>query len=152
LILHHFTAKCFTRSILAEGITRGVTPIKGAAKGATLLIVGTQWLTSEPEFNQDWCAQGDERTLPYDRTEVRFTVNINDGDERLFRWRDWRRQWKRLLLDNFDDSRFCDPSKWWIYEGGIEPDRFTGVTFKNAVTRDQFEPSPGETGRQGETA
>lgn len=72
MILYHFCATRHHRKILHEGVTKGIL---AAPHGAgTLLKEGYQWLTTDPDpNNQSWATH---ELIDYDRTAYRFEISI----------------------------------------------------------------------------
>jgi hypothetical protein len=112
--LYHFTAKCFLKGIEKDGLTRGCM-LKSMSPPS--FIPNSQWLTSNPEFEQSWL--NPNSTLPYKRNEVRLTIEIPDHAEANAK--PWS-QMKFLVPEVAQDlSQFGDPENWWIYSGNIPP-------------------------------
>lgn len=74
--LYHFTARLYLPSILRNGINKGdvaTAPDHG---------FNAPWLTTDPEFgSQPW-----DRGSFLDKTEVRLTVEVPEGDQNLWSW------------------------------------------------------------------
>lgn len=80
MTLYHFTADHLARKIAREGITKGGVSLfnsKGQLYGVER---GMIWLTSDGSWIQPWHSC---YTIPYDRTAVRFTVDIPRTSEHL---------------------------------------------------------------------
>lgn len=107
--LYHFTSHLHLPSILANGITEGDVPIS--------LDTGfnSPWLTTDPNPRRQVWTKGSF----VDKTAVRLTVEIPDGDTRLHCWSDIVREfgvdprWRRALGKGSDDTA------WYIYENRI---------------------------------
>ena len=113
--LYHFTSSLHVEGCIKQGINRGLIPIcKGGRLG---LIPGFQWLTLNPDFQQEW-ANTKYSTLSYDRTEYRLTVVIpKTARDRLFKWLDIC---DSLPIDEAMNA-YGDPENWYIFEGRIKP-------------------------------
>lgn len=127
MMLYHFTAAHFLKSILENGLTSGHTPYRREGEGriAVGLISGTQWLTTRKDFNQPWCLPA-YSNLSYDRNAFRLRVEIPTSHKHLLMtWPAFYlgcMQPKGLLkLQDFDNPIFCDPNNWRVYLGDIHP-------------------------------
>lgn len=125
---YHFTAAHLLKKILEEGLTLGTTPALWADRGAKYLefITGTQWLTINKTFEQDWHPPKSMRTLPYARADYRLTIEIpNAQRSHIFTWDDfYNLHMKRagyLKLPMYDSPMFCVPGDWRIFVGNIHP-------------------------------
>ena len=113
--LYHFTSPLHVDGCLKNGIIKGVIPIYKDGKYG--LIPGFQWLTLNPDFQQEW-ANTKYSTLSYDRTEYRLTVVIpKTARDRLFKWLDIC---DSLPIDEAMNA-YGDPENWYIFEGRIKP-------------------------------
>ena len=110
--VYHFTARRFFRSILIRGICFGKI-LKSFSPLA--FINGYQWVTINPDFEQSW-AKGTGR-LSYKRNEVRFTIQIPEGEKH--RLKPWN-QMRFMVPETAEDlSSFGDPENWCLFEGTI---------------------------------
>jgi hypothetical protein len=128
MTLYHFTAKRFLDSILKEGLTRGMM-LKSFNPVA--MIPNKQWLTKNPNFDQGW-AVGTGR-LPYERNEVRLTIEIPIDHRHLLK--PWS-QMKFMVPDVADDleaSDLADPENWFIYQGSMNPKWIKEILAKKAA-------------------
>lgn len=124
--LYHFTAKHLWERIKLDGITMGGVVI---SLNPPKIKNGYRWLTTNPEFKQDWNAQF---MIKYDRQAVRIELEIPITDCRLIKWVPNGRE--ITIQRTFDDlNRFGDPENWWLYKGDIPPSRFTGFVEKDAI-------------------
>ncbi len=113
--LFHFTSSQHAEGCRREGLTKGAIPMM--VEGKYGLSHGWQWLTSNPDFKQEW-ANPDFSTLPYDRTGVRFTIVIpKTARSNLYRWLDVS---KSPLIDPAMNA-FGDPENWWVFKGRVKP-------------------------------
>lgn len=114
MTLYHFTARRFVDAILREGITRGFVLINFSGLRFTAEY---RWLTTNPSFVQAW-ADGTGR-LPYNRNEVRLTVEVPPEHERLVH------KWSALgpiLSDEYRAlSMLGDPENWRLFKGSVPP-------------------------------
>lgn len=135
--LYHFTSSLHVDGCLKNGIIKGVIPIyKGGKYG---LIPGFQWLTSNPEFHQEW-ANTEYTTLPYDRTEYRLTVVIpKAARDRLFRWLDIC---DKLPIDEAMNA-YGDPENWFVFQGRIKPGWIRRVEQKEKETAEYKDAAKG---------
>lgn len=128
MILYHFTAKRFLRSILSEGLTRGVM-VK--TFNPPSFIFHKQWLTKKKEFDQGWSVG--TGILPYKRNEIRLTLEIPlNKIENVKPWT----QMKFLVPEVANDleaSDLADPENWMIYQGEIKPEWIIEIKEKGEV-------------------
>ena len=135
--LYHFTSPLHVDGCLKNGIIKGVIPIYKDGKYG--LIPGFQWLTSNPEFHQEW-ANTEYTTLPYDRTEYRLTVVIpKAARDRLFRWLDIC---DKLPIDEAMNA-YGDPENWFVFQGRIKPGWIRRVEQKEKETAEYKEAANG---------
>lgn len=131
--LYHFTSPVHIKGCLKEGITKGSIPL--IIQGKIALATGWQWLTSNPEFKQEW-TNGEYSTLPYDRTAFRLTVNIpKTAKDKLFRWMDVCK--KLPIIKEMND--FGDPENWWVFKGRIKPSWIKKVEGKSCKEESRLE-------------
>jgi hypothetical protein len=124
--LYHFTSPLHVKGCTKEGINKGSIPLY--KDGRYGLLPGWQWLTSNPDFNQQW-ANTEFSTLPYDRTEYRLTVVIpKAARDRLFRWLDICDK----LPINETMNAYGDPDNWYVFQGRIKPGWIRQVEQKEA--------------------
>jgi len=113
--LYHFTSPFHVEGCCKEGIRKGSIPIRH--NGRIGLLPNWQWLTSNPDFKQEW-ANTEFSTLPYDRTAFRITVVIpKTAIQRLHKWLD---VCDRLPIDPCMNE-FGDPENWYVFRGRIKP-------------------------------
>lgn len=124
---YHFTPAHTLKPILESGLIRGATPVVIPADGGKTLnlLYGTQWLTTNKSFKQDWCLPA-LSSLAYDRNAFRLTIEIpNAQRSHLFTWDDFYKLHMEPKgyekIDGFDDTNFCDPSAWRIFVGIVHP-------------------------------
>ena len=114
--LYHFTAERFGRSISREGITKGCISVFSDTGHLIAIRKGWIWLTDDGSWNQSW--NNTRRLVKYDRTAVRFTVNIPTSSlHNLSRARTViEREFPNSLplLDDWEGSEH-----WWLYNGRI---------------------------------
>lgn len=120
MVLYHFTAKRFVPAILKGGLTRGAM-LKSIKR--LEFIYNRQWLTKNPSFDQEWAIGSG--ALPYQRNEVRLTVEIPDAlEENIKPWT----QMKFLTPEVAEElSMYGDPENWMIYIGNVRPHWITEV-------------------------
>lgn len=129
--LYHFTSPIHVEGCKKEGINRGSIPLyKDGRHG---LLPGWQWLTSNPDFGQEW-ANKEHSTLPYDRTAYRLTVVIpKTSKNRLHKWLDICGS---LPIDKHLNA-FGDPENWYVFQGRIKPGWIRQVEQKEAQHEDR---------------
>jgi hypothetical protein len=120
--LYHYTALLYLPDIMREGLTRGEVPLD--LRG---VLTGTS--PSHPNLTGSANPAGQDRARgsALDKTKVRITVDVPDGDPLLVRWLDLCRQHRtpRDLIRRLD--RHGQGKFWWIYRGVIAPDWFDAV-------------------------
>lgn len=121
--LYHFTAAHMLRPILEQGLTIGATPAR--LGGRMVLVTGTQWLTTDKSFEQDWCAPA-YSSLPYDRNAYRLTIEIpNAQRSHTFTWDEFYNVHMKpnglAKIPHFDDRKHCNPDAWRVFVGHIHP-------------------------------
>jgi hypothetical protein len=127
--LYHFTAAHCLRQILEQGLTHGHTPViinRPGVPRRMAFISGTQWMTTDKSFIQDWHAPIGVHHLPYDRNAFRLTLEIpNAQRSHTFTWDDFYKTHMKPRgfekLARFDDKRFCNPDLWRIFVGNVHP-------------------------------
>lgn len=121
LILYHFTAVRFLKSIQKQGLTRGAIP---KSLFPPEVIVGYQWLTENCSFDQEW--EKPSGRLAYRRNEARLKIAIpTQMEHNLIPMRRVR----ELTPDLFDDLvMFGDPENHWVYKGKIFPAWILNIT------------------------
>lgn len=127
--LYHFTAAKFLKPILEEGLKLGSTPLVIRCEGAEPKLAvtsGTQWLTINKSFEQDWNPPPELRNTPYDRTEFRLTIDVPYAQrDRVYTWQAYFNCYMRPCgydkLNNFDNPMFCTPTDWRIFLGTVHP-------------------------------
>jgi hypothetical protein len=108
--LYHFTCLFWLPPIMRVGLINGEAPLSG---DDWLQAVN---LTSNPSAEaQHWC-----RGTPVDKTKVRLTVHLPEGDARLERFRD---ACKRLGVRKDFQKRLdaYGQGKFWFYWWGTVP-------------------------------
>lgn len=114
MILYHFTARRFLKSIKSSGLTEGMM-LKSLAPPS--FVFNKQWLTTNPTFEQSWL--NPDSKLPYKRNEVRLTINIPEHGKPFCK--PWT-QMKFLVPEVAEYlSAFGDPENWYVYDGQIPP-------------------------------
>jgi hypothetical protein len=118
--LYHFTARRFVSGIRKDGLTRGMVPV---SLSPPRVVSGYQWLTSNPDFAQEW-AEGTGR-LPYRRDEVRIAVDVPAVEQyRLTGRLGWT-----LLTPLAADLCACgDPDHWYVFRGDVPPSWLRDIT------------------------
>src|SRR4051794_18764913 len=82
--LYHFTCRLWWHFIRDTGIDRGEAPVSSGE------MLNYPNLTSNPDPGpQQWAKAGRTARMLLDKTAVRITVDIPDGDRRLVSWRDY---------------------------------------------------------------
>lgn len=127
MTLYHFTAAHMLKPILERGLVLGGTPVvvPGEHGKRLALIQGTQWLTTNGDFKQDWCDPL-YSNLPYDSNAFRLRIEIPNGKRsHLFTWEEFYRLHVAPhgyeKVEGFDDREHCNPDVWRIYVGVIYP-------------------------------
>jgi hypothetical protein len=113
LKIYHFTAAHLLAGCLSDGLTLGKVPLIDRA-GHVYLATGWQWLTTNPDWLQEWQALS---SLPYPRNAHRLTICIpKSRRKRLFDWR-------RVVPGNVAAilGAFGDPENWRLFHGRIKP-------------------------------
>lgn len=110
--LYHFTSLLHLPRILQEGISRGEVPISPDER----LNAPNLTTNGNPSAHR-WAAGSGT-----DKTKVRLTVHVPEGDGRLEPWKDVCRRlrverWWQRRLDPTGQARF-----WFIYWGVIPPE------------------------------
>ncbi len=124
--LYHFTSPIHVEGCIKEGINKGSIPLY--KDGRYGLLPGWQWLTSNPDFNQQW-ANTEFSTLPYDRTAHRLTIVIpKTAKNRLHKWLDIC---GKLPIDQHLNA-YGDPDNWYVFQGRIKPGWIRQVEQKEA--------------------
>lgn len=119
VLLYHFTSDKQVDSCLKEGLTLGCTFIGRTPKGVQFLR-STQWLTTNPDFNQSWSA-AELSKLPYDRTDNRLTICIPHNETKnLVSWTTFGPVAAPKTYEVL--SSFGDPENWYVYLGSIPPE------------------------------
>ena len=122
--LYHFTSTHHVDKCLQEGIKLGSIPV--VEDNSFKLISGYQWLTSNPDFKQEW-ANTEYSTLPYDRTAHRLTIIIPKTDRKnLYKWQD---VCETFNIDEYMNA-YGDPENWYVFEGRIKPSWIRSVENK----------------------
>lgn len=122
--LYHFCAERFFPSIQKSGLTQGKIPL--ITSGKFSFISNSQWLTTNPDFNQEWNAMFE---LKYDRTAVRITVKIPIEDKKLVKWSELSKL-PDLIETAAILNSYGDPENWWIYVGKVKPNWFREIKRK----------------------
>lgn len=123
VIFYHFCREQDMRGIRNKGITKGMIAgeelvSKGKGRGSswvTMLIPGWQWITLDGDHDrQSWATR---ITIPYDRTEYRWTIDMPEKErnslydrERLMALYPGTEQ----LFDGWKGSEH-----WMVYRGTI---------------------------------
>lgn len=81
---------------------------------------GWQWLTSDPDWSQDWDIPGLGSALPYRRTDWRLAVDIPAiYADRCVPWPTW--ELRRRPPSSEYLSRFRSSIHWYVFHGPIPP-------------------------------
>jgi hypothetical protein len=129
--LYHFTGQVYLPALLRDGISKGdvaTEPNRG---------FNAPWLTSNPHLDeQRW---GTGSTL--NKTAVRCTVEIPEGDDALWSWDRLVREyeipdyWVNAMTTGLGEK----PEHWYIYMGVIPPAWIREVVKKPGL--EPFDPS-----------
>lgn len=121
IILYHFCAARDVRSVLREGLTKGMTPI--FKDGEPRMMQRTQWLTADkdPE-RQSWNTR---HLVQYSRTAYRLTVSIPySRRKKLVKATEFI---KILTEENAALVRdWAGSESWYIFFGNIPPEWILG--------------------------
>lgn len=135
--LFHFTSGQHLPLIHVQGITKGVIPWsqnEAGEAGEVGMVGGWQWLTQNPDWQQDWARPTPASSLTFRRDEWRITVEIPEAQaRRLVSWREMDRT-RRPQSAEFINA-FKDAPLWHLYKGPIPPDWFAAVD-RNPIRRD----------------
>ena len=119
---YHFTAKHLADSCAKQGLTRGhivvpsrVAPQAFIGQTGVRLVPGYQWLTKNPEREQEWC-NPEFSTLPYRRNAVRFTVEIPKHDRHKLIPSERVQGFRELGF-----GEYGDPENWFAFQGDVDP-------------------------------
>jgi hypothetical protein len=138
--LYHFTTKKLYRGIKSQGLMLGRIPT-GIVGGKIIFLEQYQWLTANPDFNQEWCKYG---TLPYKRNEVRLTIEIPESmRENLYNWMD---VCKVEVSPKFEEALnlYGDPENWRVYKGCISPYWIKEVVKNNEYDKSKIDKREGD--------
>ena len=127
--LYHFTARHLLEGCKAKGLILGCVPWIGAS-GKLELINGYQWLTTNPEYQQEWC-NPEFSNLEYRRNAVRITVEIPLCFAKRVK------QWLAFCKGNTlakDLNAFGDPQNWRLFKGAVSASWFTAIDFNPSET------------------
>lgn len=121
ITMYHFCAARDVRAIVAEGLTKGMTPME--KDGMVGLIQGTQWLTADKDpARQSW---NTNTLVPYSRTAYRLTINIpHSHRKKLVTAAEFA---KELPPNNMGLLDWPGSEHWHIYLGNIPPAWIVGV-------------------------
>ena len=121
-MLYHFTSKHHIEGCKRQGIKLGVLP--DFKNGKVVLVKGFQWLTTNPNFSQEWNTQ---QEIKYDRTEYRITIQI----PRIYKHKilNWLELSKNNKVAKYLNA-FGDRENWRIFKGIIRPTWFEAIDHK----------------------
>lgn len=123
--LFHFCSKVHVRSIKTEGLTKGSIPLCNEDGFPVSKIPGLQWLTSNPDWGQEWEAGS---SLPYRRNDFRIVVSIPKSHrDKLMKWDVLCEQVDSLADTAKVLNAFGDPENWYVYADRIKPGWFRGI-------------------------
>jgi hypothetical protein len=122
--LYHFTTRLYLPSILRQGINKGdvaTEPDRG---------FNAPWLTVDPSFhNQPW-----DMGSFLDKTEVRLTVEVPEGDENLW---SWAHLVEKYNIEPFWEAamtqRGMKANSWFARLGGVPLMWITEVTERKGL-------------------
>ena len=122
IVLYHFCAARDVRSIMENGLTKGLTPV--FEDGALRFEHGTQWLTAEKDpAKQSWHTH---TLVSYSRTAYRLTVSIpHSHRKKLHKAAEFIRQFPEEnagLVNDWEGS-----ASWYVFQGTIPPAWIVGV-------------------------
>ncbi len=126
--LYHFCSSRHFKKIKKQGLIRGVLPTGWLED--VRFIKDVQWLTTNKNFNQSWSSSSSK--LPYDRTEVRLTIQIPWGRrDTLHNWLIYCKKFPSPIQK--DLNCLGDPENWRIFHGRIKPGWIKQVDFKKDI-------------------
>lgn len=124
--LYHFTSGQHMALIHLSGITKGVIPWSMDGEGKVGMVAGWQWLTQNPDWQQDWARRTPLSKLTFRRDEWRITVEIPEAQvRRLISWREMDRTRRPQSADYI--NAFKDAPLWHLFKGEIPPAWFAAV-------------------------
>jgi hypothetical protein len=124
MVLYHFTAAHFERSIRSQGLTRGALPWNALPDGRPEMRRGFQWLTSNASFSQPWCLLGN---LPYSRNAIRIIVDIPmEQLPQLAKWSELCRLFSPASAEELNRNG-GDVENWFVFKGRIPPQWFLAI-------------------------
>ena len=128
--LYHFTADQYLFGIRSEGLTNGVFPL--LMKNQLVFVKDCQWLTSNPNYEEQTWHDPEHSTLPYDRRRNRLTIKIPKNHSRLLLdWDSIKRGFGQYFFDGFDAYECCHD--WYIYKGRIKPSWIRNIEKRDAI-------------------
>jgi hypothetical protein len=124
--LYHFTSGQHMAMIHIAGITKGVIPWSMNSDGQVGMVAGWQWLTENPDWQQEWARPSPFSKLTFRRDEWRITVEIPSAQvRRLVSWKEVDRTRRPASADFI--NTFADAHLWHLFKGPIPPDWFAAV-------------------------
>lgn len=125
MIAYHFTSPAHLKLVLEKGLTRGAIPWRMRPDRKVGMRRGFQWLTVDPDWEQDWCREADNK-LPYRKNEHRITVNIPRIKE------DHVLDWLKFCAHEHPPSEdflnsFKGHRHWRLFYGAIPPNWFLAI-------------------------
>ena len=130
MTLYHFTASQHIAKINTtgpgSGIRLGVVPFSLRPNGGMNFMKGWQWLTENPDWDQEWDNPGTLSKLPFRRTEWRITVDIPSlYTFKVVRWPAFDARYQppsREYLNAFRGNHH-----WRLFHGAIPVSWFVAV-------------------------
>ena len=129
MILYHFTAEHH----LAGGAGHPGPGIRSTGLLANhhplVTLPASVWLTEDPTWMQAWSP----RVIPginCDRTEVRLTVEVPDGHDRLVPMSTIRHFVRPDWAADFEEG---GPYPWWAFLGWIAPEWITAIEHRQST-------------------
>lgn len=116
MILYHWTAARFIRSIKAEGLTKGRTPYVDS-NGKIAFMDGHIWLTDDGEYeHQTWAIP---LTISYSRRVWRIEIRMPKHSEcNIMTMDDVCRELGERMLPGFNDRPDLS-AHWFVHQGPI---------------------------------
>lgn len=116
--LYHFTSHVWWHYIRAEGLARGEVPVNETT------VLDHPNLTADPLPGAQTWAGG-----AMNKTAVRITVQVPEGDGRLVSWRSLTERYGmgRRYYRELNEAGGWGAKNWHIFLGHIPPDWFTDV-------------------------
>lgn len=124
--LYHFTSRHHLPKILSQGITKGAVPWSIDTKGMVGMVAGYQWLTVDPDWQQEWARPSPHSKLTFRRDEYRIGIAIPLGlRERLVTWEQVDAKFHPQSSEYV--KTFAGWQYWRLFRGRIPPAWFLSV-------------------------